>query len=342
MRLSERRRLLIGSAWIFSCLFGNAAVRLRHHGYDRWTWWLLFAGVCAAISLLLSWTLARYGRLALARHRQALAGLDDHQCRQVARVWRRHEPIPTDAAVLVAALSLHALSERQRLRTWRARTIFAVLYAASSCLAYFATDHRLAIALTMWFIAALMMSPEIHARLRRPRLALLRAAAQDDPGVTAAIDTITSPPAARPRRNVWMLIAAALISLGYFASFAVAVHFSPKERGCHAWRSIVNDGDSEFIWTSNIGPGGPPLADYQQWVQRLHTYASDAGDDPDTAPRIRRIVDLADQAVEVVGRTRQPDFDTRPEMLIGPQTHYVDLLKSFVGELDSMTRLCTS
>lgn len=86
-----------------------------------------------------------------------------------------------------------------------------------------------------------------------------------------------------------------------------------------------------------MGPGGPPLSQYQQWAESMRRHATEAGGDPATAPHLDRIADLAAQAVTAVEKARQPGSGT---LSADNQSTYLGALSELVAEEDPAQEQC--
>lgn len=349
VRCSKRARWIVLSAWCGLWLPGYSALQLIRYGYGshQWAWWLLWAAASAGLCLLIGWFSVVNGRQVLATQREAIAGLDQQQRRQLARVWRRG-PVPEDPAVLAAALRFHDLSEQYRRRSLRRRKVaaaIALLYVPILIWAYLA--HQVTVAgvlmVAYWAIFGFFsLWPDLRAKLRRPRLTELHAAAQQDPSVSVAVaDRITAAP--RPKMRRWMVAVIVVVAVAYAGTVVVAIEFSPKKRGCRAADSVIDRlyTERDWFWTNNIGGGGRPLEDYQQLAKRLRRYASDVGDYTAVAPHMNRIADLVDQEVVLVGQARQPAAAPgQDDPLADAQTAYVHLLKTIADEETQLQQAC--
>lgn len=346
--MAERTRWLIASGLMFTWFFGNSARELIRAGYGvgGWPWWLLAAATAAVVSLATGWISILTARPVIATQREAVAGLDDQQLKQVARAWKRG-PVPGDPEVLVAVLRRRDLSEHYRRRTLRLRLVIAVIIGAWAFVSVLTrtTGQRIGttvLILALWAVCLLaLFRPEIRTRLRRHRLMQLRAAADQDRQISAAIaDPVT--PAPRPKWRWWMVAYVVVIALAYGGLFGAAYYFSPKQRSCKAAQAVVHEiyANRDWFWTTNIGPTGRPLADYQHLAQQLHDKATAAAGFPEIAPHARRIAELADQASVSVSTARQQIKEISPDTLGHNQSEYVRILDEVANEEKPLTQAC--
>jgi len=92
----------------------------------RFRWWVPIVGFSLGMALVTGAVVAWSERGVAASYAAVLEGLTTNQRRQIAQVWRPGA-VPSDPAVLTAALRLHDLAERYRLGKRRRRTVGAVL-----------------------------------------------------------------------------------------------------------------------------------------------------------------------------------------------------------------------
>lgn len=346
--MTERTRWLIGSGLMFAWTFGISAWTLTRYGYGihDWLWWLVCAVVGAAVSLTVGWISVFTTRQIVAAQRDAVAGLDQEQLDELARAWKRG-PVPDDPAVLVAVLRRRDLLEHYRRRTLRMRFVVAALLGVRAFAAVLVnfTRHNYGatvLILALWVVCLLAVFwSEIREKLRRPRLMQLRAAADHDPQVSAAItDPVTPMP--RPNWRWWTVAFAVIVALVYGGLLGTATYFSPKERGCRVARSVVHDiyANREWFWTTNMGPTGRPLDDYQHLAQQLRDNATAAEGFPDIAPHARRIAELADRAATIVATARQQTDDVSRDALRHDQTAYAQILDAVANEEKPLAQTC--
>lgn len=348
LHMTERTRWLIASGLMFVWLFGYSVWSLYRYGYSlhHWPWWLTCAAGSAAVGLLVGWVSVLTSRPMIATQREVVAGLDDEQRRQVGRAWKRG-PIPDDPAVLIVVLRRCDLAVQYRRRTLRVRCIVAVFIGVRVFAAILTnlTRHSFqgtAAVLGFWGLYLLALFwPEIGGRLRRPRLMQLRAAANEDPDVSAAVADVIAP-APQTQWRWWLIALVVIVALAYGGLLGVAYHFSPKQRGCRVAQSVVHEiySNRAWFWSNNIGPAGRTLADYQHLAQQIHDDADGSEQYPDVSPHARRIADLADQAAAIVATSRQQGDTTGPGTLRHNQDDYVHVLDAIANEEKPLVQAC--
>lgn len=340
---SLRTRWLVSAAWVSLWAMVYALMTLIPLGAHGYRWWVPIIGPSLLIGLatgaLAVWT----GRSVLESYAVELDGLTVEQRRQLSRVWRRGA-VPSDPAVLIAAVRLHDLGEHYRLARRRRRTTGALMGGIGAVLLLITAlgeHHRfnpfalgyLVIGVTL---LATPTAAALRAKRREPRLAELRAAAQSDPDVAAAVAR-PARPAGPPTRThlLWWAVAATTIALAAFGGIEVAKTLTPHRAGCRAVDAVVDEVYSQrdqLFAADAVGPSGPPLSQYRQLADSLRHHAGDADGDPATAPSLDRIADLAAHVLTVVEQAR----DTAPSgaaiPLADSQIAYFDTLDQLAAE----------
>lgn len=337
---SPRTRALVTGGWAFVWSLGYAATTLVPLGVHGFRWWVPIIG-CAlligiATAVLTVWT----DRTVPGSYAPVLDGLTTAQRQQVSRVWR-HGPVPTDPAVLTAALRLHAVFAQQRQGNRGRRITGAVLVGLATLMlatSAFSEAHQVSFSAVMFLLIGVFIltgptATAIRAKRRQPRLAQLNAAAQSDPTVAAAVARPATPaaPVARGQRVRW---AAAAITIAAICIGALeyAMTVSPHRAGCRAVDAVVKEiyQDRGYLLADDaVGPGGASVSQFQQWAESMRRHAAEADGDPTTTPHLDRIADLAAHAVTVVEQARQPGS---PTPLADSQNTYLGILSQLIAE----------
>ena len=341
MTVTAHTRWLLNAAWAFAWSLGYAAltfIPLGVHGY-RWWWGIIGSALLmgAAVGALAAWL----DRRTAASYAAVLDGLTPDQRRQVTWIWRRG-PVPTDPMVLTASLRLHNLGEHyERRRQYNRKTgvVLVILAMTIVVTSLIGSRHDVPVtglallAIGVYYLAAPTMTAS-RARRRQPRLDLLRAAAQADPQVAAAVARPAEPAAPLPARQrvVWAALVIAVVGIAMF-TYQIAITKSPHRAGCRAVDAVVSEvyhGSDYLLADDAVRPGGPPLSQYQQWAESMRGHATDADGDPATAPHLDHIADLAAQAVTTVEQARQ---STQSESsLADSQTTHRRIMAELVAE----------
>lgn len=346
---SATTRWLLNAAWAFIWTVGYGALTLVPLGVHGYRWWLAIIGFALLVGLAVGGLSAVLNRRFVASYAAVLEGLTADQRRQVTRIWRRG-PVPADPMVLTAALRLHDLVERYRRDNQSRRKSGLVLVVISMVLLVVSTigAHQQVPATALGslaigvFLVAAPTATALRARRLQPRLAQLRAAAQADPQVAAAVASPAERAAPFSRRERLSWAAAALvIAVLAVAALAIAESISPHRTACRAVSAVASENyqDRYFVLADDeVGPGGPPLSKYQQWAESMRRHATEADDDPAVAPHLDRIADLAAHAVSVVEQARQPGSVT--PLAADSQSTYLGTVSQLVAEEGPAQELC--
>lgn len=340
---SPRTRCLFNAVWAFIWSFGYASASLIPLGVGGYRWWAPIIGFSLLVGLSIGALTAWMEQGVAASFAAVLDGLSTHQRRQVATVWRRG-PAPTDPAVLIAVLRLHDLLHRYRQANRKRRVVGVVLVViATAMLVAAAIVDRHAVspsAVTFLLLGVLMVAAPTAASLRsrrqEPRLAALRATAQADPGVAAAVaqPAQAATPLTRAQR-VGGTVAAVVLAVVYVVALQVAMAYSPRRTACRAVDAVVSeiyrDRDSLFAADALV-PDGPPLSTYREWSDSLRRRATGADSDAGTALHLYRISVLGANIVGVVERARRPDQADDLAAFAENQRAYRALIQALVDE----------
>lgn len=340
---SSRTRWLLHAVWGFGWTAGYAALTLIPLGVQGYRWWAPIIGFALLAGLAVGALAAWMDRRVVASYAAVLDGLTADQRGQVTRIWRRG-PVPTDPMVLTAALRLHDLSESYRRGNQSRRKTGVVLIVIATVLlvvSTFGTDrHVPGTALGFLAIGAFLVAAPtataLRARRLQPRLAQLRAAAQSDPVVAAAVaqPVASAAPLTRGQRLRWVVAVLALVGV-CVGALEIAIAVSPHRVGCRAVNAVVTEvyrGRDDLLAADAVGPAGPSLARYQEWSDSLRRMAADGDSDPDAGLYLHRIAVFAAQIVGVVERARQPDQAGSATALAESQHTYFVLIKALVDE----------
>nr|WP_167334995.1 hypothetical protein [Mycolicibacterium farcinogenes] len=291
-------------------LFCWAVIQPRHHWWTPWPMWVVIAGL-AGFGLLAAVPITLLTQPVVNTYAAVLNGLTRPQRAAVARALRS-EPVPVDPTVLTAAVRASDLAGAYRSRVTPARrrlgwVLIGIFAIALPVLEFLADRPQLALlylALAL-VILALQAGPEWIRRRREPHLVRLRAAAAADPQVAAAVAQAVSPavPTARER---WLRVGLVVI-LAVGAGVAVGFLSHASGRDCRtatAAARYISDHE-DLLDPRRIEPGGPDLAEYRAWSDRLQRYPSQVST-PDIARQLQRIADLSADAVSVVEHARTP------------------------------------
>ncbi|TQK31852.1 hypothetical protein FBY28_4897 [Arthrobacter sp. SLBN-53] len=345
---SPRVRILFNAGWALLWSLGYGAATLVPLGVHGVGWWLSIVGVsvlvAVAVAVLTAWSSSRFG----ASTEAVLGSLNADQRRQVARVWRRG-PVPADPVVLTAALRLHDIVESSRQATRRSRIVAGSLIGAGvvmilvgAALSKFRTlpgSGPVLVALAV--VAVVLGASALGARRRRPRLAHLRAVAQSDPEVAAAVAQADPAPVTRAQRLRWAIAVFALVGV-WTSMLKIGVWMSPHRAGCRAVTAVVGEvyhNRYVLLRADAVKAGGPALSQFQELSDSLRRKA-DGDYDADTALHLDRIAVLAVQAVGVVERARQPENATSPDALADNRHAYLVLLDALMDEEEAAQEQC--
>lgn len=305
-------RWLVTSAWmsVWFLFFCWAVFQPQHLWQTPWPAWVVVAGL-AAFGLLAAIPSTLITQPVVNTYATVLNGLTGPQRTEVARALRS-EPIPTDPAVLTAAVRASDLARAYRNRVTPARRrllwvmigIFAVVLPV---LEFLADRPRLGLVCLAAAVVVLVAQagPEWVRRRREPHLAQLRAAAAADPQVAAAVAQAV-PPAVPTARDRWLRIGLVVV-VAVAAGLAVTFASQVSGRSCRtAHAAAVYIGDHRDLLDPNrIGPGGPDLAEYRAWSEQLERYADRVGG-PGIGQHLQQIADLSADAVSLVEQARAP------------------------------------
>lgn len=209
---SPRVRMLVNAGWALLWSLGYGAATLVPLGAHGVGWRLSIVGVSVLVAVVVAavtaWSTHRFG----ARTEAVLGSLTADQRRQVARVWRRG-PVPADPVVLTAALRMYDMIESSRQTTRRTRivagslvgvgVVVILLGVALSKFRTLAASGPVLVAVAV--VVVVLGASALGTRRRRPRLAQLRAAAQSDPEVAAAVAQADPAPVTRAERLRWAI-----------------------------------------------------------------------------------------------------------------------------------------
>ena len=338
-------RWLFISVWVtvWFWLFGWAVVHPQYHWWTSWPGWVVAAGL-AAFGLLAAIPVTMITQPVVNTYATVLKGLTASQRSAVARALRS-EPIPTDPAVLTAAVRAidltHAYRDRvtpaRRRLSWVLIGLFAI---ALPVLEFFADQPRLAL---LYLAIAVMLVvgqvwPKWVRRRREPHLARLRTAADADPEVAAAVAQTVAPAAPPTTRQRW-LRAGLVLLLAVAAGLTLGMLSQVSGRDCRtaigAARYISDH--RELLDSSRIGPGGPDLSEYRAWSAQLGRYA-DGVDDPAVRRHLQQVSDLSAEVVGVVEQARTPGLSNES---IGVQKmFYLHTVQRLVDADTQMVQLC--
>lgn len=317
MTAAAHTRWLLNAVWAFVWSLGYAVLTFIPLGVHGYRWWLGIIGSALLMGVAVGALAAWLDRRTAASYAAVLDGLTPGQRRQVTRIWRRG-PVPTDPMVLTAALRLHDLGEHyERRRQYNGKTavVLVILAMAIVVTSLIGSHHDVPVtglallAIGVYYLAAPTMIAR-RARRRQPRLDLLRAAAQADPQVAAAVARPAEPAPPPPvrQRVIWAVLVLAVVGIA-MVTYQIAITKSPHRAGCRAVDAVVSEvyqGSDYLLAEDTVQPDGPPLSQYQQWAESMRRHAADADGDPATAPHLDRVADLAAQAVTVIEQARQP------------------------------------
>lgn len=305
-------RWLVISAWVtvWSLVFCWAVLQQQYHWWTPWPAWVTATGV-AVFGLLAGIPITLLTRPVVNTYATVLNGLTAEQRTAVARAVRG-EPIPTDPAVLTAAVRAMDLAQAYRDRVTPAQRrlswVLIGLFGVVLTVLEFIGDRPL-LALVYLGLAVMLVVfqvwPAWIRRRRGPHLARLRAAAEDDPEVAAAVAQAVAPaiPTARQR---WLRVGLVLL-LAVAGGAGTAWLSSVSSRECRTARTVVVyiSDHRDLLDPGRIAPGGPDLSEYRAWSAQLGRYA-DRVDDPAIGGHLQQISDLSAEAVEIVEQARTP------------------------------------
>ncbi|MGW4099114.1 hypothetical protein [Mycobacterium sp. NPDC004974] len=327
-------RWLVTSAWmtVWSLLFCWAVLQPQYRWWTPWPAWVMVSGL-AVFGLLAGILITLLTQPVVNTYATVLNGLTAPQRTAVARAVRG-EPIPTDPAVLTATVRATDLAHGYRNRVTPARRrlswvligLFAVLLPV---LEFVADRPRLGLTYLGLAVVLVVLQvwPEWARRRREPHLARLRAAADADPEVAAAVAQAVAPavPTARQR---WLRVGLVLV-LVVAAGLATAWLSHVSGRDCRTARTVVGyiSDHQDLLDPGRIAPGGPDLSEYRAWSAQLGRYA-DRVDDPALGRHLQQISDRSAEAVDIVKQARTPGM---PNGEIGiRQMSYLNIVQRLV------------
>lgn len=305
-------RWLVISVWmtVWFLLFCWAVVHPQYHWWTPWPVWVAAIGL-ATFGLLAAIPVTLITQPVVNTYATVLKGLTASQRSAVARALRS-EPIPTDPAVLTAAVRAIDLTYayRDRVTPARRRLSWALigLFAIALPVLEFAADRpRLAL---LYLALAVMLVvgqvwPKWDRRHREPHLAQLLTAAGADPEVAAAVAQSVAPAVSTSRQR-W-LRAGLVLLLAVAAGLAIGMSSRVSGRDCRTaigTARYISD-HRELLDPSRIGLGGPDLSEYRAWSAQLSRYA-DRVDAPAVGRHLHQISDLSAEAVDIVEQARTP------------------------------------
>jgi hypothetical protein len=227
---------------------------------------------------------------------QALGGLDRPRSLAALKALRTGE-VPADAEVLAAAVRTGILGQAYRRKTGRGQRaaqwlIPAVLITAGTVELFRLPPAFGGLAIVVGIV--LLVQAAVRLRRRRRTDANLRVLRAADP------DTAAEEVAALPPLRYWRVVAVVAVAVTAFMTLVVLVTYvSPDCRVAGAAvnliydkRQLVNPRNSEATLTA-----------YRDWSKQLRSYA-DQVSDPNIAPHLRTIGDLAADAESQVEQAR--------------------------------------
>lgn len=309
-----------------------------------WPWRVaLLGGFSALFAGLLVVSTLRASREYLAVTR----GLDREERSRAIRASMRGE-VPTSAAAVGAALRIGAIRlGHGRSTPNRIAVIYGVLFASWLLLTVggaATNDTRQTVpqgAFTA-LIGIVGIRGWFVARRVENRVTLLQNVLENIPG---GADALAAVPYELPAGQRWRPIAASvtgvvLLATGALAAVYLAHRPSPDcrtaadvERLVVAQRDML---DPAFITADS---GGPALADYQGWSQRLRSYKASVSA-PDVAAHVRSIGDLSDQAVAVVSAARADPAGSQAPPQEQRRSTYAGIVSKIVTELKALDASC--
>ncbi|MED5815256.1 hypothetical protein VST63_23090 [Mycolicibacterium sp. 050232] len=338
-------RWLVTSAWmaLWFLLFCWAVIQPRHHWWTPWPMWVVIAGL-AGFGLLAAVPITLLTQPVVNTYATVLDGLTRPQRTAVARALRT-EPIPTDPAVLTAAVRAADLARAYRNKVTPTRrrlgwVLIGIFAIALPVLEFLADRPQLALlylALAL-VILVLQAGPEWIRRRRAPHLARLRAAAAADPQVAAAVAQTVSPAVPTPRER-WLRVGLVVI-LAIGAGVAVGFLSHTSNRDCRtatAAARYISD-QEDLLDARRIGPGGPDLAEYREWSDHLQRYA-DRVSEPGLGRHLQQIADLSATAVSIVEHARTPAAANDTTGIL-PRS-YLTIVRRLIDTDTQMLKECT-
>ncbi|MFN6548620.1 hypothetical protein [Mycolicibacterium nivoides] len=320
----------------------NWTLQPREHWWTTWPAWLT-ATALVTVAMVLAAPFTVLGQPVSNSYAAVLRGLTAAQRAQVGRSLR-HGPIPTDPAVLGAAVRAMDLSRayRERVSPARRRLVWVIIAGFAVVLPVVEfVGHRPRMGL-LYLTAgvALMVGEVLPAVLRRRRgryLAELRAAAGADPEVAALVADAVAPALPTVRQRV--IQAGFVVAVVVAASVGSAFAGSAAGRDCRTVAAVVHDISEhrELLDATRIGPGGPDLAEYRGWAQGLQRRADEVRD-PAIQQHLRDIAGLSGVAVAVVEQTRRTGMSA--ESMIGYQRHYGNLMGKLIEAETGLVQAC--
>ena len=305
-------RWLVVSAWmtVWVSLFVWVALEPQYPWWTPWPAWAVAIGL-TAFGLIAAIPITMLNQPVVKTYATVLNGLTGAQRTAVARALRT-EPIPADPAVLTAAVRASDLARayRDRVTPAQRRGIWVIigLFGIVLPALQFVAD-RPQLGWTYLGLAVVLMVlqvwPAWARRRREPHLARLRAAADADPEIAAAVAQKVAP-AVPTGRERWLRGG---LARGLVVAAGLATVWLSQDSGCDcrtaiASASYISD-QRELLDPSRIGPGGPDLSEYRAWSAQLGRYA-DRVDDPTIGRHLQQISDLSAEAVDIVEQSRTP------------------------------------
>ncbi|WP_431236174.1 hypothetical protein ACQ856_29170 (plasmid) [Mycolicibacterium psychrotolerans] len=247
-------------------------------------------------------------RARMAPYAAIVADLTTDQQRELAAAIKSG-PLPTDPAVLAAALRIKNLAraERQRRPLWLAWVFIAavILYAEWLISMPSTTVVGAAMNVVAAVYAVLLLWGQVRRRRAHRRWVAVAAAVDADASATAMIAAAQDVPAKRDRRQWACLIGAAAVIGGSYGATNVAVR-SAQIAECRLAAGVVNfiADRKDLLDPTHLGSDEPPLSDYDQWASRIDSYTAVA-QGHSLSPDVTRIRDRAAAVVRDVEDARQ-------------------------------------
>ncbi|MBU9766577.1 hypothetical protein FR943_22390 [Mycobacterium sp. TNTM28] len=336
-------RWLITSAFAILGLlfFCWAVLEPGHHWWTLWPTWMVGAAL-SIFGLLIAAPMTLLAQPVVNSFSATLAGLTSAQRTAVARALRR-EPVPTDPAVLAAAVRAGDLSDayrrlvsptRRRL-TWLLIALFGVVLPA---LEFTLDQPRIAV---MYLgvgvlLAATAVRSEWARRRSGPRLVRLRAAAAAEPQVAQVVAQAV-PPGQPTARQRWLGIGLIFVVTTAAATACVFVA-AVTNQDCRIVRDVGLhvSAHRDLLNPRLIGTDGPDLSEYRAWSDELRRHA-DRARVPGVNRSLQQIADLSTEVVVSVEQARAASDDDK-----GSRTmHYLDVVQRLIDAENQLIAACT-
>jgi hypothetical protein len=291
--------------------------------------WVVAMMVVASVSAAALY--AAYHQRQMAPYAAIVAELDSRQRAQLAAVPTA-QPLPSDPAVLVAALRLRRLGRTQGVSQWRFWVGNAVLVAY----AVFATTiegyRAVGVVLLVWAAINVTQLGWASARRRRlaPRWEAVAAAVDAEPAAHELLATATDAAVVRDWRQWVCLITAAAIFGGSFSAGLTGIRLAQLDE-CRSASAVVNYiyARRDLLGPERLAERPPAVLAYRQWSEQVAALAVH-GQSSVFGFQLARISVITAQIADTVALSQEP----KPAPLSPEQIAVVDRLVRELADIE--------